>query len=81
MSTTCTHVSAVLELKHDLQLPTKDHKKALLNFLSKYVFWEQSDNHMLSINWTNTPVRYEMVPCCYKRHEKSKVNGILPLYK
>lgn len=28
--------------------------KSLLNFLSKYVFWDQSDNHMLSINWTNT---------------------------
>lgn len=62
-------------------IANKGSQKALLNFLSKYVFWEQSDNHMLSINWTNTLVRYEMVPCCYKRHEKSKVNWILPLYK
>lgn len=32
----------------------KESQKALPNFLSKYVFGEQSDDHMLSINWANT---------------------------
>ena len=39
---------------------TKDPKNTcytLVNFLSKYVFWELSDNHMLSIKLTNTLVR------------------------
>lgn len=27
--------------------------KALIASLTKYVFWKTSDNHMLSIKWTN----------------------------
>jgi len=62
-------------------IANKGSQKYLLNFLSKYVFWEQPDNHMLSINWTNTPREIRGAASCYKRLDKSKVNWILPLYK